>query len=242
MARAVFGLLNWLGSSMTFLLGKQCTDGILFLADGISIAQEPGSPAAVTTGAVKALCGENSRRPYCMVFGGHAGLDTTRPTIDWLRDAASKPDGNLQDNVEQAARDSLRDAVKNGFGKGDEQQQNELMLHGSILVFLSVRPDQWWSINAFHDFSDKKPILRSGFVVISLTGSPPRMPELQALLSHNEMTWRGAITSCGPVFDKAAGLFPERCRYPGTLCVHSTNGCTMETFNSLRDLTSLADQ
>ena len=226
---------------MTLLIGKQCKDGVLFLADGISISEKPGSPPIITTGAVKALCSEKSGRSYCMVFGGLAGLDTTRPTFDWLREAASKQDGSLQDNAERAAWESLRDAVKNGFGKNDEQQRIELMNHGSIVVFVSVRPDEWWEIDAFYDSSEKNRI-RPGFVVISLTGNSLGMQELQPLLNHEDMTWREAVISCSRVFDKAAELFPERCRYPGTLCVQTLDGCVRKTFNSVNELMGVAER
>jgi len=223
---------------LTLIIGKQCNNGVLLVADSVSIAIDGGPP---NNNAIKSLHGLTGDRAYSLVFGGHAGFVGGTMTLDVIRQAICDSAGLLQEDIRNAIREQLIDEVTNGDwndanGKVDEAARDRFS-NQRVTVFLTLSRDEWWIIDVTantQNYFARFPAPR--MAIIQPGPNAAAFDELKSLCDNEPKSLLQASKTSGILFQRATELFPNEVLYPGTALIHLANGIKEISFSNADEL------
>jgi hypothetical protein len=224
---------------MTLIIGKQCDDGVLLVADSASISSN-NNPLA--RDALKTLRGVRGGQSFTAVFGGYAGNVGEIQTLDVIKTASCVLTGTLQDNIMQAVRGRLQDEVANGDwtdsdGKVDQAARDQFEKAQRITVLLSIRHDEWWCIDVTAASQNMfQRILPPIMAINQPSADMQAFHQIQNLCDHSPQNLKQAAHTAGLIFDRATVLFSHEVCYPGTAMLHLPRGIESIIFSNPEEL------
>lgn len=224
---------------MTLLLAKQCSDGVLLIADSVAIPEV----GAVHCNAIKFIIGNRGGQACAVIFGGFAGAQNGIQSIDALRAAIDAQPGPLPAVIRDTMRARLRDESDHGDWKDDvtgldDNVKRELFRQNMVMTALvSSHPGELWAVHVKAGQTLSFESVYPCFTAITQPGqNTAAYEELKRLCNNHVQTIPQALKSAAQVFDRATVLFPGECCYPAAVLRSTAAGVTQTNYLNFAEL------